>query len=144
MRARIHSVVVLGALGALVALGLLVVPASRVEASPIPPTIGVGSYLPAIGPAEVDSFTVSCGTSATLIQAAGGQFAYTCQNVSTTIVGVGDADLADPDSGTRDSPVYCATNCPSQEWNGHARKEYCRADTGTVTIYCRALVAAAP
>ena len=95
----------------------------------------------AVGPGYVDSFTVSCATSATPIRAtAGGQLAYTCQNPSTTMVAVGDSTIGDP-TDAQSSPVHCATNCPSQEWHGNVRAEYCRADTGTVTIYCRAIVA---
>jgi hypothetical protein len=91
----------------------------------------------AVGPAYVDSFTVSCGTSATAITATA-QISYTCQNNSTTKVAVGDSTIADP-SGTQNSPIYCATNCASREWGGNARVEYCRAPT-TTTIYCRSLV----
>lgn len=101
---------------------------------------------PAVGPGYVDSFTVACGSSATAIRPAApytdAMLSYSCQNVSTTIVGIGDSGIADPDVGTRNSPVYCATNCPAQEFGGNTRAEYCRADTGTVTIYCRALVSA--
>jgi len=103
--------------------------------------VGIAQHAAAgVGPAYVDSFTVGCASSATLIQAPGGaMISYTCQNSSTTKVAIGDTGIADPTDG-QNSPIHCATNCPSQEWGGNARAEYCRADTGTVTIYCRALV----
>lgn len=133
----------------LLALPVVLLAASCIEeahAAPLStgPAIELGQSVAEVGPAYVDSFTVSCSTTATLISspAAVNMLSYTCQNVSTTIVGVGDSGIADPDIATRTSPVYCATNCPSQEFGGNARLEYCRADAGTVTIYCRALVAA--
>lgn len=101
----------------------------------------------AVGPGEVDSFTIACpaaaggiaikpSTGATMVS-------YTCQNTSTTKVAVGDNDIGDP-TDDADAPQYCATNCPSQEWGGDVKQEFCRSDTGTVTIKCRAMVAAAP
>lgn len=101
------------------------------------------SLVPGVGPAYVDSFTVSCTSAAdALIQPTGGAMvSYTCQNASTTMVAVGDSSISDPGT-TRDAPIYCATNCPAQEWGGNARVESCRGDTDT-TIYCRALVAVA-
>lgn len=98
------------------------------------------SLIPGVGPAFVDSFPVSCTSAAAVaIQPSGGaMISYTCQNASTTMVQVGDSAVADPGT-TRNAPIHCATNCPSQEWGGNARMEFCRGDTDT-TIYCRALV----
>jgi hypothetical protein len=100
---------------------------------------------PFLGPAYVDSFTVTCATTATLIQPTGGaQIAYSCQlpaaaeTGGTTLVAVGDSAIADPAFATRNSPVYSGDTI--REFNAHARLEYCRADTGTVTAFCRALV----
>lgn len=97
--------------------------------------------IPGVGPGYVDSFTVSCtSAAAALIRPTGGAMvSYTCQNASTTLVHVGDSGISDPGT-TRDAPIYCATNCPAQEFGGNARAEYCRGDTDT-TIYCRGLVA---
>jgi hypothetical protein len=91
----------------------------------------------------VDSFSKRCTTTASVIASAlsNNVLSYSCQNTSTTKVAIGDSGIADP-TDAQNSPVYCATNCPAQEWGGNAKAEYCRADTGTVTIYCRALVAA--
>ena len=140
MKPGVIAIGILGVLGGLA--GFLSSCIDEARAAPVGPAIEAAHAAPAVGPAFVDSFTVTCATTATLIQASGGAMvSYVCQNPSTTIVGVGDSGIADPDSGTRNSPVHCATNCPSQEWGGNARQEYCRADTGTVTIYCRALVA---
>lgn len=114
-----------------------------VHALPAGVPLDVVSLVPGVGPAYVDSFTVSCTSAAdALIQPSGGAMvSYTCQNASTTMVAVGDSAISDPGT-TRDAPIYCATNCPSQEWGGNARVESCRGDTDT-TIYCRALVAVA-
>lgn len=108
--------------------------------------VEVAQAAPALGPAFVDSFTVSCGSSATpIVGSAGSQISYTCQTPAsaetggTTLVAVGDSGIADPAVATRNSPVYSGDTI--REWGGNARTEYCRADTGTVTIYCRALVA---
>lgn len=98
----------------------------------------------------VDSFTVSCGSSATLITAPSGfaQQAYYCQTPAsaetggTVLVAVGDSGIADPDIATRNSPVYSGGTV--REFYASAKKEYCRADTGTVTIYCRAIVTSEP
>lgn len=115
--------------------------------------------IPGVGPAWVSSFPVNCADSEAyadaLVVASTGAIttpavgkirdpfgastiSYTCQNTSTTLVQVGDSKTIDPDT-TRRGPVYCATNCPSQEWGGNAYLEYCRGATDT-TIYCRALV----
>jgi hypothetical protein len=101
--------------------------------------------IPGVGPGFVDSFTVSCGATATLIQPTGGaQVSYACQTpqssetAGTVLVGVGDSAIADPAFATRNSPVYSGDTV--REWGGDARLEYCRADTGTVTIFCRSLV----
>lgn len=98
----------------------------------------------------VDSFSVSCATTATEISAPSGQAqgAYYCQTPQSaetggsTLVAVGDSAIADPDISTRNSPVYSGSTI--REFYAAARKEYCRADTGTVTIYCRAIVPVEP
>lgn len=98
----------------------------------------------------VDSFSVSCATTATAIEAPSGQAqgAYYCQTpasaetAGTVLVAVGDSAIADPDIATRNSPVYSGSTI--REFYAAARKEYCRADTGTVTIYCRAIVPVEP
>jgi hypothetical protein len=128
-------------LGALALLGASCIGEARASPPGVPEGLSLVQAAPAVGPAFVDSFTVACGAAATAIEPSGGAMvSYTCQNVSTTEVAVGDSAIADPTDG-QNSPTYCATNCPSQEFGGNARKEYCRADSGTVTIYCRALVA---
>lgn len=116
------------------------------QASPVTASVAIetAGQTPAVGPAYVDSFSVSCTTTAAFIAPANNSrniLSYSCQNTSTTKVAVGDSGIADP-TDAQNSPTYCQTNCPAQEWGGNAKAEYCRADTGTVTIYCRALVAA--
>lgn len=110
----------------------------------------VHSAATAVSAAYVDSFTVSCSTSATLIAAPSGysQQAYYCQTPAsaesggTVLVAVGDSGIADPDIATRNSPVYSGSTI--REFYASAKKEYCRADSGTVTIYCRAIVTSEP
>ena len=123
--------------------------------------ISIVENLPGVGPAYVVSFPVNCADSESFANAVvpavftgaittpavgkikdpfgGSMISYTCQNASTTLVQVGDRYTVDPDT-TRRGPIYCATNCPAQEWGGNAKIEYCRGATDT-TIYCRALVA---
>lgn len=113
--------------------------AERVDALPPPGSLDVAQMQAAAGPGYSDSFTVSCTSAAAVkIQASGNQQSYVCQNTSTTKVAVGDSGISDPGT-TFDAPIYCATNCPGQEWGGNLRFEYCRGDTDT-TIVCRALV----
>lgn len=118
------------------------------EAHASPPVISIAQAAPAVGPAFVDSFSKSCTTTASSIfsaGAAGSVLSYTCQTpasaepAGTVLVAVGDSEIADPAIGTRNSPVYSGDTI--REWGGNARNEFCRSDTGTVVIYCRALVA---
>jgi hypothetical protein len=115
-------------------------------ASPAGPVVELAQGAPTVGPAFVDSFTVSCGATATAIRSSeGNMLSYSCQAPAsaetggTVLVAVGDSGIADPAFATRNSPVYSGDTI--REWGGNARIEYCRADTGTVTIFCRALVA---
>lgn len=104
------------------------------------------SQMAAAGPAMfVDSFSKDCTTTASVINPSGWfMVSYACQAPAaaeaggTTLIAVGDQDIADPAFATRNSPVYSGDTV--REWGGDAKKEYCRADTGTVTIYCRALL----
>lgn len=100
--------------------------------------LDVVQWVPGVGPAYVDSFSVSCTSAAAVQFLPSATVSYTAQNASTTLLHVGDSAIADPGT-TRNAPVYCATNCPAQEFGGNTRKEYCRGDTD-VTIYVRALV----
>ena len=121
-------------------------PTQRAEAAPGGPVLEFAQGAPTVGPAFVDSFTVSCGATATaILSTAGNMLSYSCQTPAsaetggTVLVAVGDTGIADPAFATRNSPVYSGDTI--REWGGNARREYCRADTGTVTIFCRALVA---
>lgn len=137
---RSWSVLILFAATVLAAFFLLPPPRAA-QATPGGALLELGQATAMVGPAYVDSFSVNCGATATpIVASAGSMLAYTCQNATTTKVAVGDSGIGDPTSA-QNSPVHCQTNCPSQEWDGNARREYCLADTGTVTIYCRALVA---
>lgn len=103
----------------------------------------------AVGPAFSDSFFHDCTTTASVIgpdtgSLAAGMQSYTCQTpasaetAGTVLVAVGDSAIADPAFATRNSPVYSGDTI--REWGGNLKTEYCRADTGTVRIFCRAMV----
>ena len=101
----------------------------------------------AVGPAYLDSFKVTCATTATLIRApAGPNVAVKCTAVQSTeanaavFVAWGDSGIADPALATRNSPIICGSGCAETTFTANGRQAYCRADTGTVDLYCAALV----
>jgi|GEM_PF-5730903 len=101
----------------------------------------------AVGPSYLDSFKVTCGAAATLIRApAGPNVAVKCTAPQSTetgasvLVGWGDSGIADPAIGTRNSPVICGSGCAETTFSANGRQAYCRADTGTVDLFCVALV----
>jgi hypothetical protein len=127
-------------------------PSRDAHAAPGGPVLELAQAAPAgVGPAFVDSFTVTCATTATAIAPAApysrSMISYACQTpaaaetAGTVLVAVGDSGIGDPTFATRTSPVYSGDTV--REWGGNARTEYCRADTGTVTIFCRALISTA-
>jgi hypothetical protein len=131
---------------AALAAGFFLLPNSRARAAPGGPVLELAQAAPAVGPGFVDSFAVACTTSATEIKSSlGNMISYTCQTPASTetagtvLVAVGDSAIGDPTFATRTSPVYSGDTI--REWGGNAKAEYCRADTGTVTIFCRGLVA---
>ncbi|MGB1373634.1 MAG: hypothetical protein ACPG6R_10970 [Aequoribacter sp.] len=103
--------------------------------------VGGGKYPPsalaASGPGYVDSFSVSCGTSATKIQSSFGQVSYVCEvdEVATAAVFVGDAFVT-----TSTGMEYEA----AEDFGGNVYKEYCIVATGTQTVNCRAQVGTEP
>ena len=138
--------------GALLLLALVALCAvgSVLAASP-PGVLELARALPAAGPAFVDSYSVSCATSATSMAPSGytsSMIAVECsapestEANATVFVAVGDSGIADPAIGTRNSPIICGSGCNKSSWSGNASQAYCRADTGTVTLYCAALVPA--
>jgi hypothetical protein len=138
-------IVIVIASGAILAGATLLPWADRAEAAPIHGTIETMGAAAVVGPAFVDSFSVTCATTATAISSSvGTMISYTCQTPAsaetggTTLVAVGDSGIADPAFATRNSEVYSGDTI--RQFGGNARREYCRADTGTVTIFCRALV----
>jgi hypothetical protein len=149
------------ALAITIPLAIVMTSAESVRAGYVPAgmSIEAAQFLPGVGPAYVRSFPVNCADAeafadAVVVQATGAittpavgkiadpfggsMISYVCQNTSTTLVQLGDSKTVDPDT-TRRGPIYCATNCPAQEWGGNAKLEYCRGATDT-TVYCRALV----
>lgn len=104
--------------------------------------------MPAVGPAYLDSFKVTCTTSATVIRPPAGpvaavkcnapEYAETGGNV---YVAWGDSGIADPALATRNSPIICGTGCAETSFTANTRLAYCRADTGTVDLFCVGLVA---
>lgn len=141
---RVPDVATTAIIASAALLGLvLLVPAERTaRASPGVNTVLSEANLPAVGPAYVDSFSLSCAQSAATRILPKNTISYTCQNPSTVRVAVGDSTISDPAGGLVDAPIYCATNCPSSQWGGNALQEFCRGDTPT-TVYCRALVSRA-
>lgn len=139
--------VTLIALVAIFVVVALVSPQRADARLPLEPVVG---SLAMVGPGEMDSFTVECGSAATPIQPESGKpmFSYSCQTPlstetgGTTLVAVGDAGIADPALATRNSEVYSGDT--QRFFGGNVRLEYCRADTGTVDIFCRAMVATRP
>jgi hypothetical protein len=141
MRIALPLLAAISALVALAVFGAVV----EAHASPAGPVVELAQAAPTVGPAFEDSFTVSCGATATPIQSSvGTQISFTCQTPAsaetggTVLVAVGDSGIADPAFATRNSPVYSGDTV--REWGGNSRRSYCRADIGTVTIFCRALV----
>lgn len=104
--------------------------------------LGEGGAI-SVGPGFVESGKVTITTTATLIRAPSGrtQISYTCQNPSTTKLAVGSSDIGDP-TDAQSSPLYCTTNCPEATFGGDVHAEYARADSGTVDVFCRFIVAA--
>lgn len=87
--------------------------------------------------AHIDSYQVTCGTSATIIRApSGDQHSFRCQNTSTTVVAFGDVNLTTSAHGG----TACATNCPSQFFGANVNHAYCRVASGTVALSCSGIV----
>jgi hypothetical protein len=103
----------------------------------------------AVGPSFLKSYTVSCGTSATSMAPSGfgsSLIAVQCippegaETGATTRVAIGDSTIADPAFATRNSPSICGSGCVKNTWEGNAKQAYCRVGTGSVTLFCAALV----
>lgn len=111
------------------------------------PPLDALQAMPAVGPAYLDSFKVTCGASATLVRApAGPNVAVKCtapqssETGAAVFVGWGDSGIADPAFATRNSPIICGSGCAETSFTANGRQAYCRADTGTVDLFCVALV----
>lgn len=109
----------------------------------------VHSSTTAVGPSFLKSYTVSCGTSATSMAPSGfanSLIAVQCippegaESGATTRVAIGDSTVADPAFATRNSPSICGSGCLKSTWEGNAKQAYCRVGTGSVTLFCAALV----
>lgn len=116
-------------------------------AAALAPPVTLLQALPAVGPAYLDSFKVTCGAAATLVRApAGPNMAVKCnapesaESGAAVLVAWGDSGIADPAFATRNSPVICGSGCAETSFTANGRQAYCRADTGTVDIFCAALV----
>lgn len=133
---------VLGVLATAVVGSLVSQPASASS-----PPVSLLQALPAVGPAYLDSFKVTCGAAATLVRApAGPNVAIKCnapeaaETGASVFVAWGDSGIADPAFATRNSPVICGAGCAETSFTANNRQAYCRADTGTVDLFCAALV----
>ena len=111
------------------------------------PPLDALQVMPAVGPAYLDSFKVTCGAAATLIRApAGPNVALKCtapqsgETAASTFVAWGDSGIADPAFATRNSPIICGSGCAETTFTANNRQAWCRADTGTVDLFCVALV----
>lgn len=109
----------------------------------------VHSSTTAVGPSFLKSYTVSCGTSATSMAPSGfsnSLIAVQCippegaESGATTRVAIGDSTVADPAFATRNSPSICGSGCLKSTWEGNAKQAFCRVGTGSVTLFCAALV----
>ena len=106
------------------------------------PPIGVLASMPAsVG--FVDSYLVACTTTATSISPSTMQpLSVECfapepaETAAAVFVGVGDSGLADPAFATRTSPVICGTGCNKNSIKIEGKNAFCRADTGTVNLFC--------
>lgn len=133
----------LGLLVTAIALSVTSQPAQAFT-PPLAPLQGVA----AVGPAYLDSFKVSCGTTATVIRPPAGPVqAVKCnapesaESGAATFVAWGDSGIADPAFATRNSPIICGSGCAETSFTANGRLAYCRADTGTVDLFCVGLVA---
>ena len=84
----------------------------------------------------VDSFAITCATTATPIESDTGQrlAGFSCVNDSAVLVAVGDKNLAAPLAA--DSPVICSNCTAGAVWNPQTQDGYCRVDSGTQAIEC--------
>lgn len=93
----------------------------------------------AVGPGFVDSFHVSCATTATIIRAPqGSQFSYDCM-----VDDAAGADVFIGDSAVTTS-TYGGAYGAGEHFGGDVRKEYCIVASGTITAHCRAMISADP
>ena len=145
LAARVAIIAIIVAFVASVA-GALLFSCGVAQASP---PLELVQALPATGPSFMDTYSVSCATSATSLAPTGylnSAMAIECsapesgETGATTLVAIGDSAIADPATGTRNSPVICGSGCNRAAWSGNAKQAYCRADSGTVTLYCAALI----
>lgn len=84
----------------------------------------------------VDSFSVTCGTTATVIQA-DNQVSYMCEvdEAAGASVFIGDAAV------TASTGVEYK---PAEDFGGNVKFEYCIVAAGTETVNCRAQVTRVP
>lgn len=111
------------------------------------PPLDALQMMPTVGPAYLDSFKVTCASTATLVRApAGPNVAVKCtapqasETGAAVFVGWGDSGIADPAFATRNSPIICGSGCAETAFTANGRQAYCRADSGTVDLFCVALV----
>lgn len=93
---------------------------------------------PLVGPGHLDSFHVSCGTTATRIASPYGQIAYEgmVDDAAGASVFFGDASVT--------TSTYGAAHEAGEKVSANARFEYCVVASGTITLHVRALTANDP
>ena len=93
---------------------------------------------PAVGPGYVDGYKVSCTDpdAGPAEITTPGQVSYSCTvSEDGGTVWVGGSDVAN-DGSTGGEPFTAG-----ERVNGDIKKEYCRSASGTVVLYCRAMIA---
>ncbi len=129
----------------LVAGGLALLATTQARARVPVELLEVARTMPAASGLVIDSFTVTCATTATEITPGTGELMhdFACVNTSATDVAVGDSGIAAPASAN--SPVISTSAAAGAVWQpGAAGGGYCRVDSGTVTLYCSATIAGSP
>lgn len=107
---------------------------------PIGEAVAISQALPAAGPGHSDGFLVNCIDDDETPIYAPTQVSYECRVAAdaAAVVWVGDSDVAN--DGSAGGVYYEA----GDRFGGDIKIEYCIAASGTVVVYCRAMVTSAP
>jgi hypothetical protein len=95
---------------------------------------GIAHQAADLGPGYLDSFAVTCGTTATKVTAPGA-ISIWCNNNSATAVHIGG-----PNVTTSNTPCYSTGEGCGSRFTAPVREAYCRVASSTLAIQCTALV----